>query len=65
MNLLGRQWVATATTVELGLAFGSMAVGWIADAWRLSESLLFGVALLPVAALLPGRGMKSNGNFGR
>ena len=49
----------------LGQAIGPVAAGWIADIRTLSESLLFGIALLLVAALLPLLGMAPNSIFRR
>lgn len=43
---------------SLGQAIGPVAAGWIGDSATLSDSLLFGVALLLVAALLPLSGLR-------
>ncbi|MFT4196040.1 YbfB/YjiJ family MFS transporter [Ottowia sp.] len=51
------QWAKGMTLFTVvfatGQAIGPVAAGWIADARSLDASLLFGVALLLVAALLP------------
>ena len=49
----------------LGQAIGPVAAGWIADVSTLSESLLSGIALLLIAALLPLLGMVPNSIFRR
>jgi len=47
----------------LGQAIGPVAAGAIGDVGTLSDSLLFGVALLLAAALLPLLGMASKGSW--